>query len=161
MNSVKESAVSNSQMKSFKQDSKDTHNTIPTVQFCIKSIALPKLRYMFKSGQTSIGTYKHAHVIMWYSCLFNHHTCKSFAQQFFWLWWVFSVTGATKQAHKSTGLWQLVSANGRACRAVDGGVLGDSRASIPITDSVGGVTGFGGVSEEYGSTAAHCTQNGE
>lgn len=71
------------------------------------------------------------------------------------------MTGATKQAHKSTGSWQLVSANDRACRGVDGGVLGDSRASTPITDSVGGVTGFGGVSEEYGSTATHCTQVGE
>ena len=31
---------------------------------------------------------------------------------------------------------------------------GDRRAPVPITESVGGVQGLGGVSEEYESTAA-------
>lgn len=41
------------------------------------------------------------------------------------------------------------------------GFEGERRATLPIADPVGGVPRFGGVSEEYERTAAHCMQVGE
>lgn len=74
---------------------------------------------------------------------------------------MFSVTGATEPTHKFMGFWHLESTNGSAYGVVAGGLWSDRRAPVPITESVGGVQGLGGVSEEYESTAAYCIQVGE
>lgn len=71
------------------------------------------------------------------------------------------MAGATEPAHKFRGFWHLMSANGGAHGVVASGVRGDRLPPVPITVSVGGVKGLGGVSEEYVSTAAYCIQLGE
>lgn len=40
------------------------------------------------------------------------------------------------------------------------GFTGDRRPPVPIAESVGGVAGFGGVSDGYESTAAHYPSRG-